>query len=46
MKSRSGLQAKLDKQRAEIARLTEENRKLKADKVKLLEDIKWMRGEK
>ena len=46
MENKTTLQSKLDKQRAEIARLTEENRKLKTDKAKLLEDIKWMRGEK
>lgn len=41
----AALQSKLGKQRNEIARLTQLNEKLMAEKAKLLADLKWMRGE-
>ena len=40
------LQAKLAKQRNEIGRLTQLNKKLQEEKAKLLSDLKWMRGER
>ena len=40
------LRSKMAKQRNEIARLTQLAEKLRAEKAKLLDDIKWMRGEK
>jgi len=40
------LNAKMAKQRNEIARLTKLVEQLKAEKAKLLSDLKWMRGEK
>jgi ABC-type transporter Mla subunit MlaD len=42
----SRLQVKNQKQRTEIARLTQHVEALMADKQSLLADIKWMRGEK
>jgi ABC-type transporter Mla subunit MlaD len=42
----SRLQAKNQKQRTEIARLTQHVEALMADKQSLLADVKWMRGEK
>lgn len=42
----SRLQVKSNKQRTEIARLTQHVEALMADKKALLADIKWMRGEK
>ena len=39
------LRSKLAKQRNEIARLTQLNEKLQAEKAKLLADLKWMKGE-
>lgn len=39
------LQSKVAVQRNEIARLTQVVEKLMEDKRKLIEDIKWMRGE-
>jgi len=40
----SKLQSKLAKQREEIARLTEENRRLKTEKAVLLRDLNKLRG--
>lgn len=45
VKENSKLRSKLAKQRNEIARLTQALEKVTADKLKLLSDIKWMRGE-
>ena len=42
----AALHAKIAKQRSEIARLTQALEKATAEKVKLLSDLKWMRGEK
>jgi len=40
------LRAKIAKQRNEVARLTQKLRAVTADKMALLKDIKWMRGER
>jgi len=45
MHENATLRSKIAKQRNEIARLTQLNEKLMAEKAKLLSDIKWMRGE-
>lgn len=42
----SRLQSKLAKQRTEIARLTQRNEQLVKQNLKLIDEIKWMRGEK
>jgi predicted transcriptional regulator len=39
------LRSKLAKQRNEIGRLTQLNKKLQEEKAKLLADLKWIRGE-
>ena len=39
------LHAKIAKQRSEIARLTQALEKATAEKARLLDDLKWMRGE-
>jgi len=39
------LQAKANKQRNEIARLTQAVEQLQKDKASLLADLKWIRGE-
>lgn len=39
------LQSKIDKQTAEIARLTRQVETLRTANAKLLADVKWMRGE-
>lgn len=43
--SEARLQSLCAKQRTEIARLTQLNEKLVEDNRRLLNDIKWMRGE-
>jgi hypothetical protein len=40
------LRAKMAKQRTEVARLTQKLEAVTADKMALLKDIKWMRGER
>lgn len=45
MHENATLRSKVAKQRNEIARLTQALEKVTADKLKLLSDIKWMRGE-
>lgn len=42
----SRLQVKNNKQRSEIARLTQQLEAVMRDKKALLADIKWLRGEK
>ena len=42
----AALQAKIAKQRSEIARLTQALEKATAEKAALLDDLKWMRGER
>ena len=42
----AALQAKIAKQKNEIARLTQALEKATAEKAKLLADLKWMRGER
>lgn len=42
----NSLNAKVAKQRNEIARLTKLVEQLNAEKAKLLSDLKWIRGEK
>ena len=39
------LRRKIDKQRTEIARLTQKLERVTKEKTELLRDIKWMRGE-
>lgn len=40
------LRTKIAKQRNEVARLTQKLRAVTADKMALLKDIKWIRGER
>jgi hypothetical protein len=46
MTDTAALHAKIAKQRSEIARLTQALEKATAEKGKLLDEIKWMRGER
>lgn len=39
------LQSKVTKQRTEIARLTQRNEKLVKERLELLKEIAWMKGE-
>ena len=40
------LRAKMAKQRTEVARLTQKLEAVTSDKMALLKDVKWMRGER